>query len=87
MPPAHHCERCFGGTEHARLFGERRRRCETARKSLGRVLVGAGHQQAREPSERRIMQALARGDLRIVERFAILCDQRLHHRMLGLVRL
>ncbi len=38
-------------------------------------------------AERRIGRALAHRDLGVVERLAILRDQRLHHRMLRLVRL
>ena len=51
------------------------------------MLVGAGDKQAREPSERRIVRSLARRDLGVVEGLAVLRDQRLHHRMLGLVGL
>ena len=40
-----------------------------------------------EAAERRIVVALADFDLGVVERLAVLRDQRAHHRMLGLVRL
>ena len=58
-----------------------------ARMAFGRVLVGAGDDEAREPPERRIVRLLAQLDLGRVERLAVRRDQRLHHRMLGLVRL
>src|SRR3569623_2683884 len=43
--------------------------------------------QRREPPERRISGALTRLDLAVVERLAVGRDQRLHHRMFGLMRL
>ena len=49
--------------------------------------VGAGDDEAREPAERRIVRAFAGGDLGVVERFAVLRDQRAHHRVLGLMGL
>ena len=51
------------------------------------MLVLPGDDEARKPSERRILGVLARFDLRVVERLAVLRDQRAHHRMLGLVGL
>ncbi len=87
MAPAHHGERRLGGSEHAHVVVDGRDRCDPARKSFGLVLVGARHQQAREPAERRIAGLLAHLDLGRVERVAVLRDQRAHHRMLGLVRL
>ncbi len=49
--------------------------------------VGAGDDDRGEPAERRILRALAQLDLGVVERVAVLRDQRADHRMLGLVRL
>src|SRR5580704_17206527 len=87
MPAADQRERRFGGAEDAHLVLGWRGAGESARMSLGGVLIGAGDDDRGEAAERRIVVALADFDLGGVERLAILRDQGAHHGMLGLVRL
>ena len=51
------------------------------------MLVGTRHDDAGEPPERRIAEALAAGDLAGVERLAVAGDESAHHRVLRLVGL
>src|SRR6266571_2570080 len=91
MATAHQSKRRLSRTKHVHalhsVFIERRRTRQFARISGGVVLVGAGYHDRGEPAERRIAAALARCDLRRIERFAVLRDERAHHRMLGLMSL
>src|SRR6185369_8966086 len=52
-----------------------------------RVPLIGGNDQARQPSERRIAAALAQFDFGRIECVAVARYQRLHHRMLRLMRL
>ena len=84
MAAADQRQRRLGRPENAHRLVERRCARKRARKALRLVLVLAGDDEACEPAERRIVGALARLDLGVVECLAILRDQRAHHRMLGL---
>ena len=62
-------------------------RANARRISFRRVALAGGDDEAGQPPERRIAGALAQLDLARIERLAVAGDQRLHHRMLGLMRL
>ena len=90
MAAAHQSERRFGRTEHAhamrRVLVERGGARQFARITGGVVFVGTGDDDRGEPAERRITALLARGDLRGIERLAILRDQRAREERLSAVR-
>ena len=87
MAAADQSERRVGGAEDAYVIHWRRGAGERARVARRLVPVGAGDDEARQPAERRIVRAFAGRDLCVVERFAVLRDQRAHHRVFGLVGL
>jgi len=80
-------ERCVGGAEDAYVVDRGGGAGESARVACRLVPVGPGDDEARQPAERRIVRALAGRDLGVVERLAILRDQRAHYRVLGLMGL
>src|SRR5689334_19146155 len=63
VPAADQRERRFRGPENSDFGGDRRNRHKAARMRLRRVLVCTRDDEAREPSEWRIAEALARFDL------------------------
>ena len=87
MAPAHQCERRLGGAEDAHRFVVRRRCGEPARMGVGGGTLAGRNDEARQPAEWRIAGLLTHLDLAGVERLAVAGDQRLHDRMIGLVRL
>src|SRR5207248_2997613 len=80
-------ERRLGRPQHLYALVARRERNQPAAKPFRARTVARGDDQARQPSERRIERALAQIDLAVVEGLAVAGDQRLHHGMIGLVRL
>src|SRR5262249_40790860 len=80
-------ERRFRRAKHAHAVLTRREGREPARERLGRMLVGPRDDEARQPSERRIVRRLAPCNLAGVERLAVGSEERAHHRMLGLMSL
>ena len=87
MAAAHHRDRRFGRTEHAHLLVLRRQPDQRTAVAFRAVALGRADDEARQPPKRRIAGRLAQRDLARIERLAVAQDQRLHHRMLGLMRL
>src|SRR6516164_10364723 len=82
-----HGERRLRRTQQLHMLVPRCRGGKAARKAFGGRAIPGGDNQARKPAERRITGALACSDFTGIKCLAVAGDQRLHHGMVGLVRL
>ena len=80
-------QRRLGRAEHGDVGGLRRGAAQRARMALRLGPRRGADDDAGEPAEGRQRGALALGDLALVEGFGVARDDRLHHRMVGLVGL